>query len=57
MRWNWAIDKVMLAICGFFLAKTVMSVDELSNAVKDMNTRTTVIEYRLGQIENQLKQK
>lgn len=48
LKINWLIDKVLLVICGFFLVRTVNSLDKVTELSHSMDKRLTAIETKLN---------
>lgn len=48
LKINWLIDKVLLVICGFFLVRTVNSLDKVTDLSHSMDKRLTAIETKLN---------
>lgn len=53
---NWTLDKILMGILVFLAVKSYNSIDEAVQQVQKLDTRTTLIEYRLTNIETKLKQ-
>ena len=53
---NWTLDKVLMGILVFLAIKTYGSIEDTVKTVQQLDKRTSLVEYRLTEIEHTLNQ-